>query len=355
VPARGAICRRESSGMTAPAGLQVLLGLAAAVVLGAALATAQTIFAPVAFALFTIALAWPLQRRLEARLPALVAVLITLIVTMLVIGGVLWVVVWGFLRAGQWLIANAAGFQQLYLDAAAWFEGHGLYVAGTLAERFDVSWLIRVFQHLAGQLQSLLSFTIVTFIFVLLGMLEVRVAGRQLAALEHGRGRLLLEGARLTAAKFQRYMLVRTWMSLLTGLSAWAFTALCGLDLALEWGALSFALNYIPFIGPLIATVLPTLFALAQFQSLQFALLVFAGLNIFGFIIGSYLEPRVAGKAVAVSPFMVLLAVFLWAFLWGIPGAFIGVPILIAALTFASLHPGSRWLAALLSGEAPPP
>ena len=90
---------------------------------------------------------------------------------------------------------------------------------------------------------------------------------------------------------------------------------------------LAFVLNFIPFIGSFVATLLPTLFAAAQFESLYAALVVFIGPNLLQFVIGRYLEPRVAGTAVSVSPFMVLVAVFFWGLLWGIAGAFIGVPI----------------------------
>ena len=47
----------------------------------------------------------------------------------------------------------------------------------------------------------------------------------------------------------------------------------------------------------------------------------------------------------AISPFIVLVAVFSWAALWGIAGAFIGVPMVIAALCFCEQYPGSRWIA----------
>ena len=81
-------------------------------------------------------------------------------------------------------------------------------------------------------------------------------------------------------------------MSLATGVLVWALASLAGLQFAREWGIIAFALNYIPFIGPFIATVFPTLFALAQFASWQAALAVFACLNVIQFVIGSYIEPR---------------------------------------------------------------
>jgi AI-2 transport protein TqsA len=127
---------------------------------------------------------------------------------------------------------------------------------------------------------------------------------------------------------------------------------IAGLELATAWGLIAFILNYIPFIGPLIATVFPTIFALAQFESWRLAIIVFSCLNLVRFLIGSYLEPRIAGAALSMSPFLVLFAVFFWSFLWGVPGAFIGVPIVIALLTICEQHPSTRWIATLLSGRA---
>jgi predicted PurR-regulated permease PerM len=150
-------------------------------------------------------------------------------------------------------------------------------------------------------------------------------------------------------------MMIRTWMSLATGVTVWALAAMSGLALAPEWGVIAFALNYIPFIGPFIATMFPTLYALAQFESLEVALAVFAGLNVIQFVIGSYIEPRVSGSALAVSPFLVLLSVFFWAWMWGVFGAFIGVPITIAALTFCAQHPSTQWIAELCGDPDAPP
>ncbi|MCC7280848.1 MAG: AI-2E family transporter [Acetobacteraceae bacterium] len=329
---------------------RTLLGLCAAVLVALSLAAASPIIAPTAFALFTVAIVWPLQDRLSRALPALLAALATIIVAMLVIGSLGWVVVWGFGRVGAWLVVNAQRFQQIYLDTAAWLEGHGLYAAGLLAERFDVSWLVRLFREVSTRLHGMLSFTIVTLIFTLLGLLEVRHAGNRITRVLAGEQAATLTAAiAATARKFQTYMAVRSVMSVLTGLGVFVFALAIGLDLAAPWGAIAFALNYIPFLGPLVATVLPTIVALVQFGSWQMALFVLLSLNLIQFAIGSYLEPRVAGRAVALSPFIVLLSVFLWTFLWGIPGAFIGVPVVIAVVTICAHYPGARPIAELLS------
>ena len=320
--------------------------ICAAVLTLAGLWAARAVITPVAFALFIIAIVWPLQRRLQAVLPQVIAVLVTAGVVLLAIGGGGWLVVWGFGGIAQWVIANAARLQGLYMHAADLLEQRGLYAAELFAEQVNVLWLVQVLRAIGGSLQDVLTFFVVTFVFVILGLLEVEPLGRRLRRIGNAAA---VDTAAAIAVRLQTYMLVRFGMSVLTGLAFWAFTVVDGLELQREWGVIAFVLNFIPFIGSFVATLLPTLFAAAQFESIYAALVVFIGLNLLQFVIGSYIEPRVAGTAVSVSPFMVLFAVFFWGMLWGIAGAFIGVPILITLATLCARHPASRPIAVLLS------
>jgi AI-2 transport protein TqsA len=341
--------------MTTERGAHATLVIIATIAVLAAVYLASAVLAPVALAFFIIALVWPLQSRLQAWLPKLVALATVLFVTIGVFLGFASIIGWGFGRVGRALVNDSARFQALYMQAMEWLEGHGIAVASGIAEHFNVGWLVRTLQGITGRVNSTASFWLVVFVYVMLGLLEVDDADRKVRAMENREAaRVLRDGTAATAAKFRRYMLVRTLMSLITGVLVWAFAALAGLDLAVEWGVIAFALNYIPFIGPFIATMFPTLFALAQFASWQTALLVFACLNLIQFVVGSYVEPRVAGSAVAVSPFVVLFAVFFWTFMWGLFGAFIGVPITIALLTYCAQHASSRWLADLLGTPKAP-
>jgi predicted PurR-regulated permease PerM len=259
------------------------------------------------------------------------------------------VVGWGFGRVGRSMIAEAPRFQMLYDQMTQWLEGHGIVIASVWSEHFDVRWVIRTVQGIGAKLNTTISFWLVVLVYVILGLLEVDPIARKIRALlKADTARLLINGSARTAERLRHYMVIRTWMSVATGAMVWALAAVAGLQLAPEWGVIAFALNYIPFIGPFIATVFPTLYALAQFESLQAALVVFACLNVIQFVIGSYIEPRVSGNALAVSPFIVLFSVFFWTWMWGLFGAFIGVPITIAALTFCAQHPSTRWLADLL-------
>lgn len=339
----GAGLGRAMTSGSIPQAAQVVV---ATILVVAALSIASSVFAPVAFALFIIALVWPLQKALQRFLPRLLALAVSVVVMTVAFIYVGSLVVSAFGSVGRWIVSDAARFQTFYDQITTWLEGHGIAVAGAWSEAFSFSWMLRTAQTVTGRLNSTMSFWLVVLVYVFLGLLEVDDFGRKLQGMRNrAAGALLLHGSMLTAAKIRRYMLVRTLMSVITGVLVWLFARAVGLQLAEEWGFIAFSLNYIPFLGPLVATVFPTLFALTQFGSWQAVVAVFACLNLIQFVVGSYVEPRVAGSALSISPVTVLFSVFFWSYLWGVFGAFIGVPITIAFLTFCALHPSSLWLA----------
>jgi predicted PurR-regulated permease PerM len=238
------------------------LVLIAAIAAVAALSVASSVFAPVAFALFAIALLWPLQKRLQKILPRALALLFSVMLMTLVFVVFGYLMAWAFGRVARWAVAESARFQAIYDQTAIWLESHGVAVSGIWSEHFNSRWLLGAVQTLTTRVNSAMSFWIVVFVYVLLGLLEVGDFGRRAAALsDPDLRRVLLSGTIETGAKLRRYMLVRTQMSALTGLLVWAFALAAGLDLAGEWGVIAFTLNYVPFIGPLIATVFPTALA----------------------------------------------------------------------------------------------
>jgi AI-2 transport protein TqsA len=337
--------------MARDSALNVPVGIVAAVLVSAAAYLASAVFAPLALALLIIAIVWPLQHRLKAWMPTLVALAITMTITVAVCLAFASLVVWGFGRVGRSLIADSARYQGLYDNTMAWLEGHGISVSGLWAQHFNVAWLLRWASQVTGRVNTTLSFWVIGLVYVILGLMEVEDFGRKVQTYAaRDTAQTLLDASAATAGKIRRYMGVRTLMSVATGVLVGTFAWIAGLQFALEWGVIAFALNYIPFIGPFIATLFPTLLAMAQFATWQAVLGVFVCLNLIQFVVGSYVEPRVSGAVLAISPAVVLFSVFFGTFLWGLFGAFIGVPIAIAILTFCSYYPSSRWIADFLGG-----
>ncbi len=307
---------------------------------------AEAVIAPVAFSLFLIAILWPLQLRLQAYIPRLVALAVSVLLLVVAFSGFASLIIWAFSRVGRWILINLSRFQAISNQMIVWLEEQGIAVASLWADHFNISWIVGLMQKLTGQVNTTLSFWLVVLVYVIIGLLEVEGTSRKIKTLPSRRiARVILAGSEETAVKIRRYMVVRTLMSVLTGVLVWAFALLFGLPLAQEWGVIAFTLNYIPFIGPFIATLFPTLLAMVQFDTWQAVIVVFACLNLIQFVVGSYIEPRLSGSVLAMSPFVVLFSIFLWTFLWGLPGTFIGLPITIAVLTFCAQDPSTRWLA----------
>lgn len=335
----------------APTAATGLLLVSTTILVLGGLSWGEMVFAPAAFAIFIVMVMWPLQAVLQRRMPRMLAMLVTVVVTLVGVMALLTLFAWGMSVVGQWLIRNGARFQELYLVATGWLEGHGFAVAGQLSETFNTAWLVRMVQAMLARLNGLAGFATLVFAFAVLGLLEVEHLVRRLSAAGGRFGGVdILAAGRETARHFRKYMLVRTVASAMTGAIVWVFAHMVGLEAPSAWGAIAFTLNYIPFIGPLVATLLPTVFALVQFESFEFALLVLVCLTAVQFVIGSYLEPILTGSTLSISPFAVMFMVFFWSMLWGLTGAFIGVPILVAVLTVCRQLPSMRWLTVMLAG-----
>jgi AI-2 transport protein TqsA len=91
----------------------------------------------------------------------------------------------------------------------------------------------------------------------------------------------------------------------------------------------------------------PVVFAMVQFDGWQLPLLTFAGMALIQFSIGNFLDPRLEGRALAISPFLVVVSVFFWGLIWGLPGEFIGVPLTIAIIVVCQQFHSMCWVAQL--------
>ncbi len=174
-------------------------------------------------------------------------------------------IMWAVTRIGQFVVNDAARLQALYGSISSWLQGHGIEISGWWANYLSADQLFRLVQRTTAYLNKAVSFLIVAFIYVLLGLLEVDDVALKLEAWPHGRlGQILLAGGGKTAGQASALHVRQNADECSYGLLVCLFAWLIGLPLALEWGTIAFVLNFIPFIGPFIATVFPSLFAAAS-------------------------------------------------------------------------------------------
>ena len=145
------------------------------------------------------------------------------------------------------------------------------------------------------------------------------------------------------------YLALKTIISVLLGAVSWGIMTLFGLEFALLWAVLAGFLNFVPYIGSVLGVVFPVLMGVVQFGEPGVVLTLLLALTAAQFAIGNFLDPYVMGSSLNLSPFAILLSLAIWSELWGIPGAFLAVPITAIVAIVLSEFRGTRPVAVLLS------
>jgi len=147
----------------------------------------------------------------------------------------------------------------------------------------------------------------------------------------------------------KRYISVKSFASLLTATLAYLFLMFMGVDFPLLWAFIIFILNFIPYVGSFIATFLPSVFAILQFNSLSSFLWVFLGVQACQTIVASFIEPKIMGKSLNLSPLVVLITLAIWGTIWGVLGMIISVPVTSILVIILAQFPNTRNIAVILS------
>ncbi|WP_108858579.1 AI-2E family transporter [Ruegeria sp. Alg231-54] len=212
----------------------------------------------------------------------------------------------------------------------------------------DMSYVARV---LLSSATSLLNQFFLISLYVAFLMAE-RLAFRKKIQLAAGNPETGAEFTTILDAitdSLQRYVGVKTFISLVTaGISYSVFKAL-GLEYAETWAVLTFALNFIPSIGSIIAVIFPAMIALVQYETIGPFLIIVFGCGTIQFLIGNFVDPALLGRSLNMSTFLVILALTFWTTVWGLIGAFLSVPLTVCILIIFSHIPALRPVAILMS------
>lgn len=154
--------------------------------------------------------------------------------------------------------------------------------------------------------------------------------------------------------RVNHYLLVKTGVSLVTAAAVYGVMALYSLQFAMAMAILTFVLNYLPSVGSIIATIMVALVAYMQVDDPATALLIFVIVGMLQFVLGSVIDPMLMGRALRVSSFGIIISLAFWGMVWGVPGMFLAVPIMVATMIICSHIPGARPVAILLSREGLP-
>lgn len=145
------------------------------------------------------------------------------------------------------------------------------------------------------------------------------------------------------------YLRLKTLVSLITGILSYVALWVIGVDAPEFWAFLIFILNFIPTIGSLVGTVFPAIFCLFQFGEFLPSILVLSIVGTIQILVGNFLEPKLMGSSMNISPLVTILALSIWGALWGITGMILSVPITVIMIIILSQFERTKPIAIMLS------
>lgn len=281
------------------------------------------------------------------------------------------VVVMGIVAAGVYgvgivLFKSVKTILTLYPKYEERFSSLYALVANTLSLPYDKH--MSIFQNLWGQLsvrarvQSIALATSEAFLgFMTDTVMVVLLVVFLLLEIGHFKSRIELAFAGIMSTRIQkitsgvvgqvaRYLSVKFFISLATGLLVGLLLGWIGIDFPIVWGVISFILNFIPNIGSIAAGVGVSLFALVQFWPqpgpILAAIATMLGVNM---ILGNIVEPRVQGQNLGLSPFIILVSLSAWGWFWGFAGLVLAVPMTVIVKIICENVPGLEAVSIMMS------
>ena len=360
--------------------LIILLGILCTIALGTVLYLSRSIVLPFALAVFIYYILNPLITFFEKRrVPKLFSIFLVLIITFAIFN-LVGIIVFTSVKS---FAANSEQYEKQIVDlsykAFQFFEVPLEYLpsedqsADTLSteiqlsdstfqeagqnQRFSLWQSLKKFSvsgvvlKTLGSILNFLQDTVLVMLFLLFILVgRNQLTGKVSRAFKPETSAKISDIIINTNNQIQKYLVTKTFISLLTGILVTIVLLLFDVEFALVWGILTFLLNFIPTIGSFIATILPL--GVAFLQNIDHPIIVlwiFLCLFLVQFSVANLLEPRIVGRSLNLSPLVVLTSLMFWGWLWGIIGMFLAVPIaVIAKILFENIE-SLRFLSVLMS------
>lgn len=344
---------------------RILVTAGMVVILVAGLKSAQGFFVPILLAGFIATVSLPITSWLRSRrVPRAIAVLLTVLVDFAFLTGIVIIVIalTGDLETkwqDKYYPAMNLKIEEISETAVEVLEKWKIPDARETVRQYAT---IRIPQQLgesinpfdlgknvAFRVVSFLGTTLLILILTVFMLSEARMFGRRVDAILKARGPNL-DRIMAATADIQRYLAMKTVVSLATGFLAGFLCWAAGLDFYVLWGILAFALNFIPVLGSIIAGVPPFVLAFLV-DGGPSAVAVGVGYVSINVFLGNFLEPMLMGRRFGLSTLVVIISVLFWGFVWGPVGMFLAVPLTMVLKVMLDNSDELRWIAVAITKE----
>ena len=342
-----------SSANILSSGTRVLLVLASLVIVIAGIKAASEIVIPLLLAMFVALIMTPpmlwLQRRKLPAWAALGLILLALVLFIVTIGSLIGSSIDQF---SSLLPAYELKLRAMVNGLSDWTQRHNLPILPAVDHSLiDPQAAVRVLGRLLRSIGRILGDGLLITLTVLFLLVEASTIPKKLQA--------ILPDPEQTLQRFsgflesvKQYLVIKAVMSLITGSAVTALLFLLGVDFAVLWGSLAFFMNFVPYVGSVIAAV-PVIFLAFLDTGSQTALLVTGSYLIVNLVVSNVLEPRYMGSGLGLSTLVVFVSLVFWGWVLGPVGMFLSAPLTMLVKIALESDPRSQWIAVLLSAGAP--
>ena len=190
---------------------------------------------------------------------------------------------------------------------------------------------------------------IVLVIFMLMQREDLR--NRLIRLIGYGRLTSTTKALEEASQRISRYLLMQSIINTSFGITIGIVLYLMGLPYALLWGFLAAMLRFIPYVGPWVATLMPTALSLIVFEGWLWPALVVAVFLVLELVNNMILEPLLYGESAGVSEVGLLVAVAFWTWLWGPVGLILATPLTVCVVVLSKYVPQLDFISVLMSDE----
>ncbi|HHE4947312.1 AI-2E family transporter [Citrobacter sp. wls831] len=330
-------------------GLKIVIMLGMLVIILSGIRVAADIIVPFILALFIAVVLNPVvQRMVKLRIPRVIAVSLLIVIIVM-----LMVLLLAYLGTSLNELARTLPQYRSSLviplkNLEPWLQRVGIGVSvDELVKYIDPNAAMTLVTNLLAQLSNAMSSIFLLLLTVVFMLLEVPQLPNKLKQMM---SRPIEGMAAIQRAidSVSHYLVLKTAISIVTGLVAWGMLAALDVRFAFVWGLLAFALNYIPNIGSVLAAI-PPIAQVLVFSGLYDALVVLAGYLVINLVFGNILEPRIMGRGLGLSTLVVFLSLIFWGWLLGPVGMLLSVPLTIIVKIALEQTNGGQSIAVLLS------
>jgi predicted PurR-regulated permease PerM len=325
------------------------MGAAAAVVIVAGLREAADFCVPVLLGIMVAAVSSPITTfMLRKGFRPILAAAVVLLLDITVLGSLASLFFLAASDLQEKLPIYIERYHRLTQLTDRFMHRHGL--DGIDATMLHVSGMLG---DVAGQFAGMASLTVFVLLVAFLALCELTVMGDKLRSLTPNASEQFERVDRIVR-EVQLYLGVKFWTSLVAGLGSFILLQLFGVGLALLLSLTLLVFRFVPNVGSAVATVLAVMVALAE-QGMGAAVGVGLGYMVINTLIGNIMEPRMLGRTIGMSPFVVLLGMLFWAWMWGPVGALLSVPIMTVFKFICENVHDLRWVSKLMEASAEAP